>query len=949
MDAPARPGVRAGRAGLLWLPLAVLLVGAVLAGAQALWPGLRHLDDAVADAQWRWAAAPVPTDAVLVLDIDQASLQALAPALGGWPLRRQAYALVIDYLREAGARAVAIDLVLADGRDGDAELARVLRGPMPVVLAAAATAHGGEQARGPEAQAAAPGPDLPAAPATTWPDLLGPAGPLRAAAGPRVGMVSMPLDADGVLRRLPVLHEAGSLRLAALPVVVQQALAPGASLRYDAATQHFELGPRRWPADAQGRLRLPPPPAQALPRLPFQAVAGAALGQAAPAGLRAQLAGKVVFIGSSAALGNRVLTAAGQLSGAEWLAASHVALAAGRVARPASLASGVPLLVLAVAPTLLLCRRGRPAPLRDAVLAGVAALCVLALSTGALVLGQWQLPVLVPLAMLAAGALAALLAQLRADRAAAEQLRYERAVAEAASTAKSEFLASMSHELRTPLNGVVGACQLLQDQGADEHRREELLEILRASSQHLLGLVDGVLHLARIEAGVLELVREDFNLVDAVEAVMATAAPPARSKGLQIACVFDAGLPAWRHGDVARLRQVLLNLLGNAVKFTLHGEVVLRVAPGATPAALLLRVQDSGIGLTPEAQQRIFEPFTQADSGTTRRFGGSGLGLTISRKLVQAMGGTIAVTSTPGQGSCFSVALELPLAAQAGPEPEPLALRVAYIEPHPASAEALGMLLQRMGCQALRCDTPEALHAACAWPDERGRPAWLLVATDSPEALALLDTAVDVVEPQQVIGMSSLPWYAAESARERVRLPRSVTKPVLRSALVSRFGVGARPSARPGDPTVPDAPDAPAGAAGAGVPGMAAGRVLVVEDDAVNQTIVGAMLGQAGFQVEVAADGQQALRRCAEQAFDVLLMDWQMPDMDGIEVTRRLRAGEAGPAGRRVPVVALTANAFAEDRAACLAAGMNDFLSKPVVADDLIAVVSRWCQRGRLG
>ncbi len=945
----------AHRAQLAWVPLGAAMLAALLAWLIAVTPWLQRLDDALTDAQLRWVAAPPAATEVLVLDIDEASLRLLAPAFGGWPLRREAYALVIDYLREAGVRLVALDVVLADAREGDAALARALSdGRMPVVLAAAALLQPLEEgvlpgSAGPGASsdsavpAASPDSALPAeGPAAAWPALLMPAQRLRRAAGASVGLVTLPLDSDGVLRRLPVLHGDGASRLAALPVATVQALAAPARLAFDAAEGDYRLGGTRWPADAQGRLRLPGLAVAGLPRLPFHLVARAALGQPAPGELRAQLAGRVVFIGSSAGLGNRVMTPAGPVFGAEWLAASHAALAAGQVIRPPTLLSALSMAALGLLPSLLLWWRGRPAPVRDALAALLLAGLALGIGATALAVGRAQWPVLLALGTLAAGALLALAAQQRHARQAAERLRHERAVAEAANAAKSEFLANMSHELRTPLNGVIGACQLLQDHGGDELRREELLDIIRVSSNHLLGLIDGVLHLARIESGVLELVGEDFNLVDAVEAVMATAAAPARGKGLQVACVFDPGVAAWRHGDVTRLRQVLLNLLGNAVKFTLHGEVVLRVEPGATPEALRLRVSDSGIGLDAAAQQRIFEPFAQADSGTTRRFGGSGLGLTICRKLVQAMGGRITVESRPGEGSTFTVELALPLASRAEPEPPPLGLRVAFIEPHEASAQALAALLQRMGCQALRCTTAQALHEACTWPDAQGRPAWLLVATDAPEALALMDEGVDWIDFEHVIGMSRQPWYAAESVRDQVRLPRSVLKPVLRSALVSRFGVAPR-HAVASAASAATAAGSPVGAA----PPSAIGRVLVVEDDPVNQTIVSAMLGQAGFHAEVAADGRQALRRCAEEHFDVVLMDWQMPDMDGIEVTRRLRDGAAGPRGVSVPVVALTANAFAEDRAACLAAGMNDFLSKPVVAEDLVSVVSRWSLRAQ--
>jgi two-component system sensor histidine kinase BarA len=253
-----------------------------------------------------------------------------------------------------------------------------------------------------------------------------------------------------------------------------------------------------------------------------------------------------------------------------------------------------------------------------------------------------------------------------ADRTAA--LRREKERAEAASIAKTRFLANMSHELRTPLNAVIGAAQLLQAQ--DERSLAEaieplasqahLVEVIRQSGLNLLGLIENVLDLSRIETGMLELSPEDFNLLDCVEAALATAAVPARVKGLAMACIVDAHLPLWRRGDPLRLRQVLLNLLGNAVKFTLQGEVVLRVEPGAGEGGLRFVVSDTGIGIGEGSLEHVFEPFRQADDGANRRFGGSGLGLAIARQLVEAMGGRIGVESRLGEGTRFIVELSLP-------------------------------------------------------------------------------------------------------------------------------------------------------------------------------------------------------------------------------------------------------------------------------------------------
>jgi len=516
-----------------------------------------------------------------------------------------------------------------------------------------------------------------------------------------------------------------------------------------------------------------------------------------------------------------------------------------------------------------------------------------------------------------------------ADR--TEALAAERDRAEAASVAKTRFLANMSHELRTPLNAVIGAAQLLQEGADDVENQTHLVGSIRNAGLHLLGLIENILDLSRIETGAFDLSLEDFNLVDCVEAAVATASVSARAKGLELACVIDPALRAWRHGDPMRLRQVLLNLLGNAVKFTPAGEVVLRVKPGSDgPDALSVSVSDTGIGIGEASLAVVFEPFRQADDGSNRRFGGSGLGLAISRQLVEAMGGRVAVESRLGQGSRFTVALALPPAHRTPPDPAPLGHRIVWFEPHEASAEALAAQLVRLGCEAHRCRNARELRAWLArHADGPDRP-WLLAAVDAPETWSFLEESIAAIDPERVIGMTTSESHAAELARERFHVPRNVIKPVLRSALVSRLGavprdgVAAPPVSQHGEVS-------------------ATGRhVLVVEDDLLNQTIVCGMLHQAGHRTTVASDGAQALALLGHEVFDVVLMDWQMPDMDGLEITRRLRGGACGRFGKVVPIIALTANAFAEDRIACLGAGMNDFLTKPVLAASLNAAIARW-------
>ncbi len=521
-----------------------------------------------------------------------------------------------------------------------------------------------------------------------------------------------------------------------------------------------------------------------------------------------------------------------------------------------------------------------------------------------------------------------------------QELKKEKESAEAASRAKTRFLANMSHELRTPLNAVIGAAQLLDQNDANDGQRH-LVEAIRTSGINLLGLIDNVLDLSRIEAGAFELAVEDFNLLDCVQGALATASVASRAKGVAMAGVLDPSLPAWRRGDVMRLRQVLLNLLGNAVKFTPRGEVVLHVMPGATPDALHISVRDTGIGIGQASLKQVFEPFRQADDAANRRFVGSGLGLAISRQLVEAMGGRIQVTSELGKGSTFDIWLQLAPASRVVNEPPPLHHAIAFFEPHESSAQALAAQLARLGCKAQRCATAMELRD---WLDHLGDPAekpWLLSAVDHAQAREFLDQAVAWFDPERIIGMTAAELPAAESAREQFNVARSVIKPVLRAALVSRLGAVAREGAN-GD-------DSRASKNGLhdSTPGGNNRHVLVVEDDAMNQMIVCSMLQNAGYLTSTADDGAQALDLLSRETFDLVLMDWQMPDMDGLEVTRRLRSGAVGDFGTAVPIVALTANAFAEDRAACLAAGMNDFLTKPVLAESLIAAVTRWLGRAK--
>ncbi|MBL8312299.1 MAG: response regulator [Rubrivivax sp.] len=528
------------------------------------------------------------------------------------------------------------------------------------------------------------------------------------------------------------------------------------------------------------------------------------------------------------------------------------------------------------------------------------------------------------------------LLQAQADlRAVAEEAGRARHQAEAASLAKTRFLANMSHELRTPLNAVIGAAQLLRVEEPEPERQAHLVDAIQRSGTHLLGLIENILDLSRIEAGELPLHAQDFHLVECIESALSTAALAAHAKGLKLACVIDPQIDPWRHADAHRLRQVLLNLLGNAVKFTERGEVVLSVEPGAAPQALVFSVRDSGIGISAAALPHVFKPFRQADEAADRRYGGSGLGLAIVQQLVRAMGGSVRVDSEIGVGSCFVVELALPMALQPPAAPVALAHRVAFVEPHEPSALALREHLRRLGCTATRCTSVGEL---VAWLGEVGSqpPPWVLLAADEVDTSLYIDAVAELVQPERLIVMSDRVSHEVDHALDQHHLSRQLIKPVTRSALVSRMGGIAAPAR--------GAPRPESLLTVAEVDALI--HVLVVDDDDLNRTIVSGMLQHMGCRVSLAAGGVEALQVLAgAERIDMVLMDWQMPDMDGLQVTRRLRAGESGPAGVTVPIVALTANAFAEDRAACLEAGMNDFLSKPVLAAGLAAAVQRWVAR----
>jgi PAS domain S-box-containing protein len=509
-----------------------------------------------------------------------------------------------------------------------------------------------------------------------------------------------------------------------------------------------------------------------------------------------------------------------------------------------------------------------------------------------------------------------------------------------ASRAKSEFLAAMSHELRTPLNGVLGLASLLHQTPLDAHQGE-YVEGIQAAGETLLTLIGDVLDLAKIEAGQLTLEEVPVALRPLVEGVLEMVAPQAQAAGLALLAYVAPPVPEVLRGDPLRLRQVLLNLVGNALKFTPQGAVVVRVgrASAGNPIRVRISVSDTGIGIAPEAQGHIFAAFTQADRSTTRRYGGTGLGLAICRQVVEAMGGHIGVGSMPGRGSVFT--LSVPLArAEVGdvaPPPPPLAVRVLLVcEPAPLRQA----LRDQLGDWGVTVRSVVGVHmAGVALAEDRPYDVVLVAERDGLEvARRLREGGLPETLPLVLLTPSAV----AEGAAAQLGLSAHLLLPVRAERLhaaLARLATAAPPphsapaAGRPSPPALPPSPN------GAG------GRVLVAEDNPINRLVAVGMLQSLGCAVETVENGRQAVEAVQQQGdrFDLVLMDVHMPELDGIAATLAIREQERVGAGRRrLPIVALTADVQPQDAEKSRAAGMDDHLTKPITLERLAAVLKRW-------
>ena len=770
-----------------WVAAAAAMVGLVvlLSSLNA------YLSRPLLDAQLRLLAPTAPPGGVLVVDIDDASLAALRPQFGAWPYRRDVYALTVERLRELGARAIALDLLLIDPAPGDDVLARTLARPgAPVVLAAAGLRHNGDRSAPPLARTT-----VAATPAYVWPTMALPApslwtpvSPTTSAMTPAVGVVTTPLDDDGVLRRLPLWHEAAGQRWPVLPQAVLALVEPAAAAV-------------ALPLDAEGALYLAVSGrGAATPRLPLAELLREGGRAAAEPALRERVRGRVVFVGSSALLGDSVMTVQGQASGTQVLALTYAALRDQRWVRPPAAWADTALLGVALLPALWSLRRRR-VDTRLALAAAAAALTLGGVLAGLWLLGPRQLSHgAAPLAALAAWLAGSLWLYTRQQAATQRRLALDLAVTAAAAQAKGQFLANVSHEIRTPLNALLGVSELLAQSALTAVQRRQV-QMFQDAGQTLHALINDLLDLTKIEAERFALELAPFSLHDLLRQQVALLSTQAERKGLVLVLELSDEVPDGVMGDRQCIDRALSNLVVNALKFTARGEVRVVANRDATLAdGVCISVADTGIGIAPSKLETIFEPFTQADSSVSRMYGGTGLGLALTRSMASLMGGAVEVRSTPGSGSVFT--LRLPLPAASAPVRAPV----------------------------------------------------FALATAGPSTAAVR-------------------------------------------------------------------------------------RVLLAEDNEVNAYIFEAMLADQRVTIDTAPNGLAALELLQSRSYDIAFVDVQMPGLDGLSMTRQWRALEAQSGKSRLPVVSLTANAFASDVQASLDAGADRHLAKPYAQAQLVALL----------
>jgi two-component system sensor histidine kinase/response regulator len=529
-----------------------------------------------------------------------------------------------------------------------------------------------------------------------------------------------------------------------------------------------------------------------------------------------------------------------------------------------------------------------------------------------------------------------------------EELRRAKEVAEDATRMKSDFLANMSHEIRTPMNAIIGMAHLALRTALDERQHDYVIKIQRAG-QHLLGVINDILDFSKIEAGHMTIESVDFELEKLLSSVTDFVSEKTAAKNLELLLDLDPRLPNDLRGDALRLGQVLINYASNAVKFTDQGSIVIRVVQAEeTDDYLVVRfeVADTGIGLSPDQIRRLFQSFSQADTSTTRKYGGTGLGLVISKRLAELMGGQVGVVSEPGRGSTFFFTARLGRGQAKSrtylPQPDLRGRRLLVVDDNPLAVHTLSEMLRSMTFRVEQAASGEEALAAVARAESDSDPFavvfldWLMPGLDGMETARRIGAMPLNTHPRRVLvtayGREDVLREAGSTGFDGI-LVKPVSPSVLFDAAMRALGDEGAQRTRGGGRVAGDPTDM------RDLTRLHGARVLLVEDNELNQQVALELLGAAGIQVDLAQNGAVGVERAEQRSYDLVLMDLQMPVMDGMEATRRIRAM---PGRDRLPILAMTANAMAGDRERSLGAGMNDHVTKPIDPEELFNVLLRW-------